>query len=242
MLGHVRADQGFHAESRQLFERSMALFRQIGHPYMLLTLLGDLGLVAYLASDTDLAFRLCNEQLELAHQVGDPDNASMALNRLGDLSRLIGNWEQAGDYYRACKASIADTGFTSMDPSLMHNLAHVALNLGNLPEALRLFRQGMVGFMAEDDHKGALECLEGLAETCVAQADYAKAARLFGAADAARHAAQMQWWPANQLDYDRGLAALCAALAPSAREEAWQAGMRLSLEQAVELAKADGGG
>ena len=242
MLGHVRADQGFHAESRQLFERSMAIFRQIGHNYMLLTLLGDLGLVAYLASETDLAFRLCNEQLELAHQIGDPDNTAAALNRLGDLCRLTGSWERAGDYYRACQTAVADTGFTTMNPSLMHNLAHVALNLGNLPEALGLFRQGMDGFMAENDHKGALECLEGLAETCVAQADYAKAALLFGAADAARRAAQMQWWPANRLDYDRGLASLSAALAPPAREEAWQAGMRLPFEQAVELAQEGCGG
>jgi hypothetical protein len=48
-------------------------------------------------------------------------------------------------------------------------------------------------------------------------------------------------WPISIMNYDRGLAALGAALTSFAREEARQAGKHLSLEQAVEMARTSGG-
>jgi tetratricopeptide (TPR) repeat protein len=242
MLAHNELDLGRHAEARQHFERSAELCRQLHQPALLETLLGDLGLAAYLSGDLDQADRLCKEQLQLALQSGNRDNLAMAYDRLGDLARCAGDFTRAETCYQESRKAISATGIDRLTPSLKHNLAHVRCERGQAAEALGLFRQALDEFHSSEDSKGVLECLEGVAETLAAQGDLARAARLYGAAESIRQAGQVQWWPANRLAYKHWLKNLREAFPPCELEREWQAGTQLSLEQALELVRAGAAG
>ena len=237
MLAHTELDLARHAEARQHFERSAELCRQLNQSALLETLLGDLGLVAYLAGDFAQADSLCEEQLRLALQSGNRDNLAMAYDRLGDLRRCAGDFAQAETCYRESWKAISSTGIDRLTPSLKHNLAHLRREQGDPAEALGLFHQALEEFRSGEDAKGVLECLEGIAETFVAQGDLIRAARLFGAAETIRRAGQVQWWPANRLAWEHWVEVLRKALPADDLEREWQAGKGLSLVQAVELAK-----
>jgi non-specific serine/threonine protein kinase len=78
----------------------------------------------------------------------------------------------------------------------------------------------------------------GLACSAVRARQPELAARLFGCADAELERLGASLVPVNQVEYQRGVAALSAAIARPQLESARTAGRALTLEDAVELARA----
>jgi hypothetical protein len=67
-------------------------------------------------------------------------------------------------------------------------------------------------------------------------ADFSKAARLLGAAEALRTDSGAPMMGAEYAEYEREVAALRGDLDEEAFEAGWQTGRRLSLEQAIQAA------
>jgi hypothetical protein len=84
------------------------------------------------------------------------------------------------------------------------------------------------------------ECLEGLAQAAAAQDEPARAARLGGAAEAARAALGRGVFLADRAAHDRAVAAMRATLGEAGFARAWASGQRLSLAAAVAEALAPG--
>ena len=240
MLGHVVLDQGNHVGARSYFNRSATLYRELNDRVGLLPLVGDLGLIAYLNREFDQALQLFQEHLKLSTSLNNQDNISSALNRLGDLARCKGEQDQAEKYYRESLAIVEDVGVVSMVSSLKHNLAHVAKNRGNFALALQLFHESMAQFQANEDKKGMVECLEGIAEVAVGMDRPEDAACLFGAAESLRNVEQVQWWPANQIAYEKSVTELKQKIDQDILHKEWSRGSVLTLEQMVSLAQSLG--
>ena len=83
------------------------------------------------------------------------------------------------------------------------------------------------------------ECLVGFACLAAATSQHVRAARLFGAADAALDSLGSELSPSNRLDQSRGLDRTRDG-DPHAFTTAYAAGRALSLEEAVRDAFADG--
>ena len=77
------------------------------------------------------------------------------------------------------------------------------------------------------------ECLAGLAAVALAQEDGARAARLWGAAEALRENAGVAMWAADRVEYERQRVALGAGIDERALAAAWAAGRALAPEQAI---------
>jgi hypothetical protein len=72
-----------------------------------------------------------------------------------------------------------------------------------------------------------------LAAVALAHEDGTRAARLWGAAEALREAADVAMWAADRVEYDRQRAALGAGMDERALAAAWASGRALPLEQAI---------
>jgi len=81
--------------------------------------------------------------------------------------------------------------------------------------------------------------VEGLAGVARARGEGARAARLWGAAAAARAALGAPPWPAFRPAHEASVAAARTALGEEAFAAAWEEGQALSLEQAIAAALDD---
>jgi hypothetical protein len=89
----------------------------------------------------------------------------------------------------------------------------------------------------EVGHQGGLvRDLEGLTAIAVAQAQFERAARLFGALDGLREATGQPRPPAERVAYERSVSAARSAIGERAFEAAWAEGKAMELEQAISYA------
>jgi hypothetical protein len=82
-------------------------------------------------------------------------------------------------------------------------------------------------------------CLEGLAGVAAVRGEAARAARLFGAAEALRERVGAPLTPTERSLYEGLLAAVLAGLDPHAFAEVWADGRALPLDTAVALARGE---
>ena len=112
----------------------------------------------------------------------------------------------------------------------------VAAAQGKLERAETLYQEGLSLYQEVGDRPGIAECLRGLASVVAAQADAAKAACLFGAAEGLREAIGASLLPDERAGYDGMVAAARACLGDKAFAAAWASGRTMMLEQAVAYA------
>ena len=230
-LGNVAMGQGDYQGARALCEEELAMGRQSGNQGSVRWGLLQLGRLAYLEGDYEGARPLLEESLAISRQMGDRYGILGSLLFLGDVARHQGDYDGARALYeesleiQRLSGNNADTGW------LLDGLAAVARSREI---------QGSEGVLSREPGDlpsgwrpgGIASVLEGLAG--VAADDQAEpAARLFGAAEALRAAIGAPLAPSERADYDRYVAATCAALGQEAFTAAWEAGRALSLDEAV---------
>ncbi len=110
---------------------------------------------------------------------------------------------------------------------------HVAQRQGEYQQAQALFEASLTLFQEIGLKRGVVECLAGLVGLLADQGQPGRAAQLLSAAEAAMSALGAAWWPADQIEYDRNLSTIRAALAEDSFDEAWTEGQTLELEVVV---------
>jgi hypothetical protein len=123
----------------------------------------------------------------------------------------------------------------------LHNLANVAREEGDLPEARRLYAESIDGWRYLDDRWGMAYWLEDLALLRWRQGAPYQALQLVSAAAVLREAIGAPRPPAYQAKLEASLAPAVQALDQAARSDAQAAGAAMSLGQAVDFALATGG-
>jgi len=114
--------------------------------------------------------------------------------------------------------------------------ATVVRGQGDWQRSTALFREALVVLRELEDLWLTPRAIDGLAGCAVLDADYQRAARLFGAAEALREASgtrEMSLW---RVAFDRDVADLQAAMGDLAFTTAWAEGRAMSLEDAVAYA------
>ena len=112
-------------------------------------------------------------------------------------------------------------------------LARVAIAEGNLALALQRYQECLAMLHELDYQEFIPACLEGLGAVVAVQGEPAKAAWLWGAAEAKREAMEASMHPVYRDDYDKAVAAARGELGEDAFASAWAEGRAMSLDQAV---------
>jgi predicted ATPase/class 3 adenylate cyclase len=221
----------------ELHGEALELYRQVGDDNGVAFALLCLGAQHMEKGDHERAAPFLEEALALSRRIGDKRNIAGTLHNLGEVERQRGNYERAkalGMESIALLREIKDDYNLSMVVGWVGLLEvwsgdEPDLAEGFLKEALALERE--LGYWAYGAY-----CLEGFAGLAGAREQGARAARLWGAAEALRtNIGAPPSLDARPL-YERSMAAARAQLGEAEWEEAFAEGMAMAPEEAAEYA------
>ena len=227
-----------YAEARAHLEESLAIGREIGDTGRVAAALQFLALAALGQGDSAKARHYLEEALALAQSLGNRREVAAALNALAQVHRAEGAFDVAEPLYRR----VVDLARELVDREVIGigllNLAMVSIVRGRVDEAAGMLQEVIAA--AEDSGskplvQSALEVTAGLA---AARDDDARAARLYGAAEAMALRTGIRRDPADEAFLSPWISQARSRLGAQAFNIAELEGRALALEDALGEARA----
>jgi non-specific serine/threonine protein kinase len=239
VLSVAAVNQGDDGAALACLEESLELFRAVGDRHYYALSLMHMGDVALRRGEWAAARTRYEQALSIQQQLGGMWGIAQLLNNLGEVARCEGDYGRAAGFYQESLASFRALGSSGDIARSIHNLGRVAHAQHDEQRARACFTESLRLFQQRGNTRGIIECLAGLAGVVGAQGQIERAVRLLGATAAQFEAIGAAMWPADQIDYQRTVAALRAVLGEAAFAAAWDAGRALTLEQAIAEAIGD---
>ncbi len=226
--------------ARAHFQESRVLAERIGEKAVLALSLNGLGFVA--AEQGDLAgSRDCYEaSLAVARELGDGRLISVGLNNLASIAHRQKDYATARALYEQSLAVKRQAGDLRGQGVSLNNLAVVALNQADFVGARAYLREALPLRHGIGDQSGCAAVLENFARLAAREGQAARAARLYGAAEALREQIGAPAPPNERLADDDDLRPARDALGAAGFEAARAEGRDLPLDQACRYALDDG--
>lgn len=233
--GNMANLQANYTLTREFYEQSLAIRRQLNDKVGIARLLNNLGVVARFENDHSTARQLYEESLILLRELNDRPAVAQTLNNLAlivrheDLPGARKLLEESLNLRRSLKDKwgIANS---------LSSLGDVTLDMGDLTAARKILMESLTLNEELGDRRAIAFVLEDCAGLAAALGQAERAVRLAGAANALRQELQSPLSPAEQTQLDRRLASAREALGNQADPE-WRSGHRLSLEEAIASAR-----
>ncbi len=235
--GHLAFAQGDYAAGKGDHHQALALSQEsgdvVGRAWALIFLASNMGAFP---DEVEAGIRLCQDGLTLFRELGDMPGITRALNTLGELARLVGDYERAKDAYEECRALSLQMGDKQRAAIVMGNLSYVAMHQGDYLRAEALLREGLT-LMVELNYKYYFGLsIAMLAGPVGANGQPERAARLLGASEGILLSLDASLQPADQIEIDCYLADIRAQLDEKTYSDACSQGRAMSIEDAVAYA------
>jgi len=216
--------------SRTWSERSLQLARDSGNPLLLAGSLSNHADIVKHTQEYELSAALYREAAQIFAQAGDEENATWAFSHQADLELLLGRRTSAADLYRQALVRFQARAFAPGIASCLHDLAGIATDAGDLPEARRLYAECLHTYTAQDI-TDLPRVFESLAAVALTAGRAARALTLLGAAARLRHQYQIVTLnPHMRADVEARVEAARQAAGPEA-PAAWMQGWNMAPEQ-----------
>lgn len=235
-MGQINLYEGDRATARIQLEECVRIFRELGDQWGLGLALHWRASVALAEAEYTFARKQLEEALEIFHKLGDRWNVALVMNRLGEVARSQGADTDALKFYEQTAVIHRELGSKWGLSFSLHNLGYIALHQGNYDRAVELFHEALEFNLERKDLLGTASCLAGLAGVAVGSGDPNSAAQLFGKAQVLLEEIGMVLASTDLLEFERNLKAARASLSSASFEQAWETGLALTLDQAVEKA------
>jgi predicted ATPase/class 3 adenylate cyclase len=214
-------------------EESVALFRELGDPLGLAGSLRSLGMRLTDLGDYTAARPLCEESLAICQQYGDRWGLIPSLWGLGQLAFQQRDYDTAESLWeqslRVCR-EVGDQWNLSWS---LNGLGRVAERRRDWAAARDYHQRSLPIFQELASQWGMVHGLARLAGVANEEGRPERAARLFGAVEAALEGMGTTMDPHERGDRDHYIGGTRATLDEEAFALAWAAGREISLEQAV---------
>ena len=243
-LGALAAARGDNERARSLLEENMAVLRGLDERstettlkrHHVLILLGSLAL--HEEGEPARAVALWEESLALVREVGDVDRIGTNQMMLGFAALVQGDYERART---VCEEALAlsgegDSGVRWFVPESLVNRGLAELGQGEHERAAASFSEGLELAREMGTKLSVPTSLEGMASLAGALKEATRAARLWGAVEAARRDSGLALSPIERAVHEPYLASARSQLGEEAWEEALIVGRAMSLEEAAEYA------
>ena len=239
-LGVLLDQQGEPDAARRLFERSLAIWRDLGDRAQQGRELNSLGIVHHHLGHLNTARSLLEESVALARETGDAFRVAVPLANLGQAESAAGNLERAGQLLQEALSLDEERGDTLAASIDQQSLMAVSLRAGRAPEASEMLSATFDDVVSSGDIELLISHIE-LAACIAAEFGHGmRAARLVGAAEAMRQKAGMPAPPPDAALLERFLAPARAVVAPDAWESELAAGRALTQQEAITLLTSPG--
>ena len=236
-LGLLALHQDDQDSATKYYTESMARFREMGDLRRATLILGNLGVVAINMGDLELAEQRLTEHLGNARRLGDRKLISGALTNLGLVAYRAGDLDRAAVLHQQALELSGQLGDRRLEVVALGNLGLVAARRGNYVAAAQFWLRSLDLSEAVGELRSVAEILEELAAVESAAGNAQRAATLFGASQAIRADIGAPVLGPDQPRLDEAQATAAAALGEAAFTAAHEAGLRMSVEQAIALAK-----
>ena len=225
--------QGDYSLGRDWATEALEHYREAGDQIGMAVALNTLGVIAFDEEEFDLATNLLQESLALHRQTGGTRSAAITLGNLAWLETMQQRHESAQPYI---EESLALARQMIDDAGVAHALQNVGVNAierGDLARAHQAFVEGLSLAQGLNASQDMIESLEGYATVAALQGETERAARLFGAASVARQRINIPVPAPDRPLYEKYLALARDRLDEQAWARAWDAGCRMTLDEAV---------
>jgi predicted ATPase/DNA-binding SARP family transcriptional activator len=236
-LGRLALHQDDQDAATKYYTESMARFREVGDLRRATLILGNLGVVAINTGELGLAEQRLTEHLANARRLGDRKLTSGALTNLGLVAFRAGDLDRAATLHQQALELSGQLGDRRLEVVALGNLGLVAARRKNYVAAAQFWLRSLDLTEAVGERRSLAEILEELAAVESAAGNAQRAATLFGASQAIRTAIGAPVLGPDQARLGDATAAAAAALGDEAFSAAYEAGLRMSDQQAVALAK-----
>jgi predicted ATPase/class 3 adenylate cyclase len=227
----------FAAVEKALVEAD-GIARQTGNAEQLATVLTTRAQLAFAGyRDLAQAKRYVDEAVPLSATIQNDWATAMSLFGLARVAGFMGDLDTSRAKFLQSAELAGKIGNKRQVYSCHSELAHVLRENGELDEPLGIYRDLLpkwrdLGHRAAVAHE--LECISYI----LAKKDQPQqAVTLLGAADALRRLIDSSATPLELAEYERELAALREKLTQAEFEKAWREGQRLSMDEAIGLAR-----
>jgi predicted ATPase/DNA-binding XRE family transcriptional regulator len=238
-LGGLALEQGDADGARLRYEEGLSLFREMGNTLGVAVELLSLGEVAVMEGNASQAIALLEESLALSQAYNDGFVTGWGLTTLGLAAQIQGNYTRAVRLHQESLERFREYGEPIGVPWALHGLGDTALAQGDALLAGAHFREALALFRHEGDRGGMAYCLAGLAGAAALDEEPARAARLWGAAEALRLLIGARHAPAGRATRERLMAVAREQFGETGFDAAWAEGQAMTLEQALAEALED---
>ncbi len=234
-LGTIAREQGRYEEARDLHERSLAIWHDLGDAWGVARSQNFLGFVAWLSGDPWTAETLCRAALEQFQRAGALQDAAATLVNLGVCALLREELPLAEERLEEALSLSRSLGFQEGIAWALHELAIVGrLRRRPARQGAGMLREALLIHHRLGDRWRMASVLEEVAGGLLAREDPRRAVEVFAAADALRQRLGAPVPPAELGDRDTGLSRARAKLSDTQFQGAWSAGRNAELDNVVD--------
>jgi predicted ATPase/DNA-binding CsgD family transcriptional regulator len=246
LLGELASEVGDYETANQMFVDALQIYRQLNDKRGTADMLMQQGWAAMRVGDYERAELLSTAYLPLFQELNESEMLGQALAGLGELSLRQGRIERANSYLNESLAIRRALGERWGVAVTLGSLGWSALLERDFVRMCDLLEESLMIRTEIGEQGGTAWCLEKLAEASFLIADTLSsvhknqllrlAAQIYGAAAAMRIPIHSVIDPADQPGYQAILANLRRALGDEDFETAWDKGMEMPVQEAIDFA------
>lgn len=232
--------QGDYAEQLRLAQTCEEMARDLGDTTALVVALRDIGLAKQELGQLDAAETMLKKSLRLIERAPDLRSDSQLVgdirNTLGCVALCQGRFEPARATLTDAVALMRGAASPYALGPVLESLASAELGCGHADRAEKILQEAIASARDVQDFRSLLVCIGTLARSATARGEHVRSIRLAAAHARLSHefsSRDQRWW-LEQLNLSQETSR--AKLGPKRSEEAWEEGMAMSLERAVEYA------
>jgi len=237
-LGNLELEKGDPDQAGILLEWALTIYRRLRYRHATALTLRGLGALSRRRGNPEQALSYLQEAVSISREQGDPVNLAMSLSDCGGVFYEQGDYAAMRRAYEESRGIFGQVGNEECVHSSCMNLGCALFHLGAPKEARALHREALAGYQRRLSEEGIVWSLERLAVTEAAEGDYARAARLLGAASTRREGLRKNLNRPDREDWDRAIVAVRTALGETTYAALWAEGSGMTLEQAAAYASA----
>ncbi|MGH2614031.1 MAG: ATP-binding protein, partial [Thermomicrobiales bacterium] len=229
----LASNQGDHLEAAALADQLLTMARKDDDRKGVACALFLLSFAATYQGDQARALALADEALSRFRVLGDLERVAAGLNRLGIEHHNQGGYARASALYEEAHSLWKELGCTWELGCVTTNLGVVAHAQGDTSRAAARYREALLLLQAVGQTWMNEELLALVAALAAASGNWRQAARLIGATDELLVSVGFAPAPFVRVFYERAAASVRRELGEGAFAAEWEAGQRLTPDQAL---------
>ena len=178
-MGQLAFGKGDLGRAVELFEESLALYRESGDEGGVAIVIVQLGQIARTRGEHGRAAALSDEGLALSRKLGDRMGAAIALNTLGCVERQRGDAESAMARHEESLALFGELGHERAVAYTLTNLGLATLERGEFEHALAFHEESLTLYERLGDKTGMALVLVNLGDAAREQGNHERAVELY---------------------------------------------------------------